>query len=213
MQNDRVVQIRGISHSYRDKPIQFADWEIQKGEHWLLLGSSGSGKTTLMNIIAGLQKPTAGTVDVNNTAIYQLRGMQLDEFRGKHIGIVFQRPHLIKSLTVSENLRIAQRFAGLKEDHDRVNDVLAELNLPDKKNSYPSALSQGQLQRVAMARAVINRPALLVADEPTSSLDDTNTSAVLDILIRQSQLNGSTLIVSTHDKRVKDRLTQHYTLD
>ncbi len=208
-----MVEVKAVSHAYHQQPIPFADWRIQTGEHWLLLGSSGSGKTTLMNIITGLMKPTTGEVYVKQTPIYKLSGTKLDKFRGQHIGIVFQRPHLVKSLTVKENLLIAQRFAGLQENQHQISEVLASLNIAEKLKSYPSQLSQGQLQRVAIARAVINKPALLVADEPTSSLDDQNTTAVLNILMQQCRINGSTLIVSTHDKRVKDHISQHYILD
>lgn len=208
-----MVDIKAVNHQFGQVSLRFADWTIQQGEQWLLLGQSGSGKTTLMSIITGLLKPAVGQVHINQTPIYKLSNAELDKFRGQHIGIVFQRPHLIKSLTVGENLLIAPYFAGLKQDRERVIEVLSSLNMADKINSYPSQLSQGQLQRVAIARAVINKPALLVADEPTSSLDDKNTAAVLDILISQSRLNQSTLIVSTHDKRVKERLSQHYILD
>lgn len=208
-----MLTINNLNHNYGQTRIAFANWQVNKGEHWLLLGSSGSGKTTLMNIITGLLKPTAGEVLVDETAIYQLPGTRLDKFRGQRIGIVFQRPHLIKSLTITENLLIAQRFAGLQEDTERVREVLTSLNILEKQKHYPAQLSQGQLQRVAIARAVINKPALLVADEPTSSLDDRNTDAVLDILIGQSLLNGSTLIVSTHDKRVRTHITRQYSLD
>jgi putative ABC transport system ATP-binding protein len=210
---NNMLNIKSVSHTYGGNPIGFADWTIQRGEHWLLLGNSGSGKTTLMNIITGLMKPTSGEVFINDNPIYQLTGTKLDKFRGQHIGIVFQRPHLIKSLTVEENLLITQRFAGLVPDKVRVHDVLISLNIVDKIKNYPTQLSQGQLQRVAIARAVINKPILLVADEPTSSLDDRNTAAVLDILLRQSSLNESTLIISTHDKRVKDSIDKHYILD
>lgn len=208
-----MVVVSSVSHQYNQAALHFADWLVQPGGQWLLLGGSGSGKTTLINIITGLLKPHSGEVRINQVPIYDLSGAELDKFRGRHIGIVFQRPHLLKSLTVGENLKIAQYFAGLKQDETRVEEVLYSLHIANKVNSYPTQLSQGQLQRVAIARAVVNRPALLVADEPTSSLDDKNTAAVLDILINQSALNQSTLIVSTHDKRVKERLSQHYTLD
>ncbi len=208
-----MVGIKAVNHQFGQVSLRFADWTILQGDQWLLLGQSGSGKTTLINIITGLLKPAAGEVHINQTPIYELSNAELDKFRGRHIGIVFQRPHLVKSLTVGENLLLAPYFAGLKQDRARVTEVLSSLNLADKVSSYPTQLSQGQLQRVAIARAVINKPALLVADEPTSSLDDKNTDAVLDILISQSRLNQSTLIVSTHDKRVKERLNQHYILD
>ena len=207
-----MIEINAVKHSYGNTQLRFKDWQIEKGAHWLLLGDSGSGKTTLIHIITGLLKPQSGTVIINGTSLYQLSGAGLDKFRGQHIGIVFQKPHLIKSLNVAENLIIAQRFAGLKEDYHRVMDVLNSLNMAHKALSLPATLSQGQLQRVAIARAVINKPAMLIADEPTSSLDDHNANAVLELLIEQSNINGSTLVVSTHDKRVKDSLTNQYIL-
>jgi len=202
-----------VAHSYNDtQQISFKDWQINDGEQWLLLGESGSGKTTLLHILSGILKPKQGEVQISDTSIYQLSSKKIDQFRGRHIGIVFQRPHLIKSLTIGENLVMAQSFANLPENHDRVNEVLKSLDILHKKNEYPSALSQGQLQRVSIARAVINKPALLIADEPTSSLDDKNAKAVLELLMQQSGLNQATLVVATHDKRVKDAFTHTYDL-
>ncbi|WP_442590670.1 ABC transporter ATP-binding protein [Pedobacter sp. AW31-3R] len=208
-----MITIKSVSHHYDSaKSISFKDWEINKGEQWLLLGESGSGKTTLLHILTGILKPAAGEVHINATAVYALSSRELDQFRGRNIGIIFQRPHLIKSLTIAENLKLAQSFARLPENTERINEVLSSLGIADKKNAYPSELSQGQLQRVSIARAVINRPALLIADEPTSSLDDKNAAAVLDLLLTQSGLNQATLIVATHDKRVKDAFTNTYEL-
>ncbi|MGY0040907.1 ABC transporter ATP-binding protein [Pedobacter sp. NJ-S-72] len=186
--------------------------KINNGEQWLLLGESGSGKTTLLHILTGILKPVAGEVNMDGTSLYSLSSKALDQFRGRNIGIIFQRPHLIKSLTITENLVTAQSFARLPEDHKRVNEVLTSLGIADKKDTYPSELSQGQLQRVSIARAVINKPVLLIADEPTSSLDDKNANAVLELLMQQSGLNQATLIVATHDKRVKDAFTNTYEL-
>lgn len=208
-----MISIKSVSHSYGNAHrISFKDWEINNGEQWLLLGESGSGKTTLLHILTGILKPAAGAVNMDGTSIYSLSSRELDQFRGRNIGIIFQCPHLIKSLTIAENLVMAQSFARLPEDLKRVNEVLTSLGIADKKNSYPSELSQGQLQRVSIARAVINKPALLIADEPTSSLDDKNAQAVLELLLQQSGLNQATLIVATHDKRVKDAFTNTYEL-
>lgn len=208
-----MISIKSVSHSYGNAHrIGFKDWEINNGEQWLLLGESGSGKTTLLHILTGILKPAAGAVDMDGTSIYSLTSRELDQFRGRNIGIIFQRPHLIKSLTITENLVMAQSFARLPEDLKRVNEVLTSLGIADKKNSYLHELSQGQLQRVSIARAVINKPALLIADEPTSSLDDKNAQAVLELLQQQSGLNQATLIVATHDKRVKDAFTHTYEL-
>lgn len=190
--------------------MQFKDWTIGSTENWLLLGASGSGKTTLIHILTGLLRPEGGKVFINDTDIYSLSQKNLDIFRGQHIGLIFQNPHMIKSLTIRDNLKIAQSFAGLPVDNKRIDEVLETLGIQEKSKRYPYELSQGQLQRVSIARAVINKPAAILADEPTSSLDDKNAAIVLNLLISQSVLNGSALIISTHDKRVKDMFTKQY---
>ena len=190
--------------------MQFKDWTIGSTENWLLLGASGSGKTTLIHILTGLLRPEGGKVFINDTDIYSLSQKNLDIFRGQHIGLIFQTPHMIKSLTIRDNLKIAQSFAGLPVDNKRIDEVLETLGIQEKSTKYPYELSQGQLQRVSIARAVINKPAAILADEPTSSLDDKNAAIVLNLLISQSVLNGSALIISTHDKRVKDMFTKQY---
>lgn len=208
-----MISLKSLSHHYPGgHAITFKDWQISKGDQWLLLGESGSGKTTLLHILIGILKPEKGNVMISNTSIYSLSAKELDQFRGRNIGIIFQRPHLIKSLTIAENLAIAQTFAKLPADSKRIDEVLTSLGIADKKNAYPNELSHGQLQRVSIARAVINKPMLLIADEPTSSLDDKNATAVLELLMQQSQLNNATLVVATHDKRVKDAFTNTYEL-
>jgi len=208
-----MIALKSVAHSYSGAhPIVFKDWEINNGEQWLLLGGSGSGKTTLLHILTGILKPEQGEVFIDDTSIYNLSSRQLDQFRGRRVGIIFQRPHLIKSLTIAENLQLAQTFSGLPANQERILEVLTSLDIAHKKDAYPSTLSQGQLQRVSIARAVVNKPALLIADEPTSSLDDINAFAVLDLLLKQSGLNQATLVVATHDKRVKDAFTNTYEL-
>lgn len=208
-----MITLKSISHDYPGgHRIAFKDWQINRGDQWLLLGESGSGKTTLLHILTGILKPSAGEVVINGTSIYGLSSKALDQFRGRNIGIIFQRPHLIKSLSISDNLVLAQSFAGLPTDLDRVNEVLTSLGIANKKKAYPNELSQGQLQRVSIARAVINKPELLIADEPTSSLDDKNATAVLELLLQQSAINQATLVIATHDKRVKDAFTNTYEL-
>lgn len=208
-----MLTLNSVAHNYNsNKMISFDNWKINTAEQWLLLGASGSGKTTLLHILTGILKPTNGEVVIDSTSIYKLGAKDLDQFRGRNIGIVFQRPHLIKSLTISENLAMAQSFANLKVDNNRISEVLESLDIVDKKNAYPNELSQGQLQRVSIARAVINKPSLLIADEPTSSLDDYNATAVLNLLLSQSSLNEATLIVATHDNRVKQAFTNRYEL-
>jgi putative ABC transport system ATP-binding protein len=208
-----MISIKSVSHNYAGiHNIKFNDWQINEGEQWLLLGESGSGKTTLLHILTGILKPSYGWVSINGTSLYTLSSKALDQFRGRNIGIIFQRPHLIKSLSIKENLVLAQSFAGLPEQTERIDEVLNSLDIISKKNSYPAELSQGQLQRVSIARAVLNKPTLLIADEPTSSLDDKNAAAVLELLMKQSGMNQATLVVATHDKRVKDAFTHTYKL-
>lgn len=208
-----MIALNAVSHNYENgHRIGFRDWQVDNGSQWLLLGASGSGKTTLLHILTGILKPQQGSVVIDGTSIYDLSSKHLDQFRGRNIGIIFQRPHLIKSLTIKENLIMAQRFANLPTDLSRIQEVLTSLSISDKKNAYPNELSHGQLQRVSIARAVVNRPTLIIADEPTSSLDDKNAAAVLELLINQSGINQATLIVATHDKRVKDAFTNTYEL-
>ena len=206
-----VIRLDGITYQYpQGESLRFADLDIPAGQHTLILGDSGSGKTTLLHILSGLLRPKEGVVQIDGQDIYGLTARKLDTFRGQRIGLVFQEAHLVKSLTVKENLQIAQGFSGASVDHDRIEEVLALLHLDHKANSYPGKLSRGQMQRAAIARAVINRPAILVADEPTASLDDRNTDSVLNLLLAQAEQQGATLLIATHDKRVKTRIEHIY---
>lgn len=208
-----MIQLSFVEHQYPEgSHIVFPDWEIQRGAKWLILGKSGSGKTTLLHILSGLLCPVSGKVEIEDTSLYQLKARNLDRFRGSKIGLVFQQPHFISSLTIRENLAIAQKFAGFPESRPRINEVLESLSIAGKAASFPQQLSQGQLQRASIARAVINRPALLIADEPTSSLDDDNAATALKLLFTQSEENGATLVVATHDQRIRPAFTNLYQL-
>lgn len=184
--------------------LRFPDWKVARGGQWLLLGESGSGKTTLLHMLGGLLRPASGHIVVNGADLYALPARALDRLRGQQIGIVFQQPHLIRSMTVEENLLLAQSFAGMGKDIVRIREVLNALDMDHKRRVYPQELSQGQAQRVGIARALVNRPALLLADEPTSSLDNRNADAVIRLLSDLAASQGSTLIISTHDDRVKE---------
>lgn len=192
--------------------LTFPDFTVGKGEHVLLLGESGSGKTTLLHILGGLLRKYSGSVIVDGTELSALSETGLDQFRAKRVGFVFQRNHLINALTVENNLLLAPYLAGLPQRADRVTEVLENLGLADKRRSRVTELSQGQAQRVAIARAVLNKPAILFADEPTSALDDKNCDRVIHTLIDAAVRNQSTLVVATHDQRLKEKIQNRIVL-
>ena len=199
-----MLELSGIRHRYAQQAaVALDDWRAADGEQWLLHGPSGCGKTTLLHIMAGLLTPSEGKAVLAGQDLGALRGAARDRFRGRHVGIVFQRLHLIDALTVRQNLMLAQTAAGLPHDSARIHEVLEALAISEFAERRPSALSHGQAQRVALARALVNRPKLLLADEPTSNLDDANTERVLALLREQAQDQGTTLVVASHDGRIK----------
>ncbi len=208
-----MFAIHDLRHAYAEQEVlRVAAWSAAQGEQWLMLGPSGSGKTTLLHVLAGILRPSAGRAVVAGQDMAALSASGLDHFRGRHIGIVLQRLHLLPSLTVAQNVQLAQYLAGLPQDAARVQEVLAGLDLADKADAFPHALSHGQAQRAAIARAVVNRPKLLLADEPTSNLDDARCAQALDLLLAQAAACAATLVIATHDQRVKARISHHYQL-
>jgi len=204
-----LLDISGLRAGYGGRVVLSLDaLQIAPGEHTLLLGPSGCGKTTLLNMIAGIDTPMAGRVTVNGTDLTGLSLSRRDHFRGRHIGLVMQRLHLISALSVEGNLALAQKLAGLPVDGGRILATLDSLGIGNKLAARPRQLSQGEAQRVAIARAVINQPPLILADEPTSALDDDNCAAALDLLFAQSDAHGATLVVATHDQRVRQRFSR-----
>ncbi|MCL6259498.1 ATP-binding cassette domain-containing protein [Aquiflexum sp. TKW24L] len=201
-----ILKANNIGFYYDPKQkFQIPDIHLGAGDQMLILGKSGSGKTTILNIIAGLLKPKSGNVEISGTDIYSLKGSQLDKFRGKNIGIIFQKPHILAPLTVEENLQLANFF--VKENTQLIEPLLKELGIWDKRKARISTLSEGEAQRVSIARALVNRPKLILADEPTASLDDENAAAVVRLLQVQAKKYNAALIIVTHDQRVKDHIS------
>jgi putative ABC transport system ATP-binding protein len=199
-----VLVLDGVAHSYGARlVVEISSWTVAPGQHSLILGASGSGKSTLLHLIAGLLRPSRGRVRVAEQDLGGLAPAELDAFRGKNIGIVLQRLHLIGALTVRDNLRLAQSLAGLPVSSERVDYLLAELGIPALASARPHRLSEGEAQRTAIARAVINHPALILADEPTSALDDATCEVVFRLLRAQAEASGATLLIATHDARLK----------
>jgi ABC-type lipoprotein export system ATPase subunit len=208
-----MLHANNLEYTYDGKHIlRFPDIACGSGEHWLLIGQSGTGKTTLLHLLGGLLSPLAGGVQVAGTDISRLSSAALDRFRGKNIGIIFQQSHFVRALTVEENLVLAQQLAGLKPDRKRVQELLYHLDLGHKLHAKPDRLSQGEQQRVAIARAIINRPNLILADEPTSALDDDNCREVIALLEREAKVVGATLLIVTHDGRLKEQFANRVTL-
>lgn len=205
-----IVKLEKAAHHYdTENIVRLPDMDLKQGEQLLVHGLSGSGKSTLLHIIAGLLSPSTGRVIINNTEIYFLPESKLDKFRGRHIAVIFQQMHLIDSLSVFENIRLAQYLAGVEQNESRIYEVLAQLEIPEKANSWVNELSQGEKQRVSIARAVVNDPKLILADEPTSSLDDKRSEQVISLLKDQAARHHATLIISTHDQRVKHHFDKH----
>lgn len=202
-----MIKTSSLSYSYNaEKKIHFGDLTIQSGAQFLLLGESGSGKTTLLHLLGGLLKSQQGSIEVHGTDITKLSESGLDRFRGQHYGFIFQRNHLITALSVERNLLMAPFLAGLKQDLGRVEEVLSQLGISEKRRNRIQDLSLGQAQRVAIARAVLNKPSVILADEPTSALDDKNCDRVSDLLLSVADKNKATLIIATHDHRLKNKV-------
>lgn len=203
-----MISIDGLKFGYNGKEIiNLPQWNLSQGEHSLFLGNSGSGKTTLLHLLAGLLKPQSGDIEIDGTAITRLKTSGMDLFRGRNIGLIFQTAHMIDALSVKDNLLLTQYLAGLPRDENRIREVLTGLNLGQKLNSMVYELSQGEAQRATIARAMLNKPAVILADEPTSSLDDDNCDKVINMIIEQANRNNATLIISTHDQRIKSKFS------
>jgi putative ABC transport system ATP-binding protein len=185
--------------------ISFPEIKVQAGQSLLVLGKSGSGKTTLLNLLSGLLTPLRGEVVVNGTKLSALSEQAMDLFRGRNIGIVFQKPHLIAALDVRQNLELAHFFG--KKKGQEIPRLLAELDIVEKAKASVLTLSEGEAQRVSIARALANSPKLILADEPTSSLDDENAEKVIRLLKTQAAKIGAALVIVTHDQRVKNQIS------
>ena len=198
-----MIKTEKIEFSYdNDFIFKFEDIKLKNEENLLILGNSGIGKTTLLHLLSGLLKAKSGSIELYGKELTKLSSFQLDRFRRDNIGIVFQKPHFVNSLTVKENLELAQYIAD-KKDNKRIETILNNLNISDKINKKTNELSQGEKQRVSIALAIVNSPKLILADEPTSSLDDDNCSNVIKLLKKQASDFGAQLLVITHDSRLK----------
>jgi putative ABC transport system ATP-binding protein len=207
-----ILDLKDVSKIYKDvKALQNINLSVQKGEWLAIMGPSGSGKTTLMNVVGCLDKPTSGTVRLDGVDISSANAKKLTQARRDKIGLIFQQFHLISYLTAVENVMAAQYYHSLQDEEEALA-ALARVGLAGRAKHLPSQLSGGEQQRVCIARALINYPSLILADEPTGNLDEANESLVIDIF-KSLHKEGSTIIVVTHDPEVAEHAQRTIVLE
>lgn len=207
-----MLAIERLSHSFRtgqeDTPVLHElSFRVEQGEMVALLGSSGSGKSTLLNLMAGLMKPSRGSITIAGHAIEKMSENRLAEFRRTHIGFIFQSYELIAHLTVRENVELPLVFQSIaaSERKERAMALLQQVGIGDKSDLFPSQLSGGQQQRVSIARSLITKPAIVFADEPTGNLDTKTEAEIIDLLIDLNENSGITFVIVTHEHEVARR--------
>ena len=219
-QNGTMIKVDHVTKSYRRDSIEIPvlrdiSIDVPTGEFLALMGPSGSGKTTLLNLIAGIDRPNAGTVIVNGTDIALLGESELARWRARHVGSIFQFYNLLPVLTAFENVELPLLLTGLsrKEKRDHVEAALNLVGLGDRVHHYPKQLSGGQEQRVAIARAIVTDPTILVADEPTGDLDKVSAGEIMDLLDRLNKEFKKTIVMVTHDPRAAEKAHKAMHLD
>lgn len=201
-----ILASENLFFNYNDKAkFSYPDFKLKEKETLLVLGKSGVGKTTLLHLLAGFIKPKQGTIDLLSEPFSSLSTRLRDRKRGESIGIIFQKPYLINALSSHDNVVIAAKSSSNEIDSAYINVLFTELNITEQQHKRPSKLSVGEQQRVNIARALANKPKLLLADEPTSALDDENCDAVIELLLKAAEINKSALVIVTHDNRLKEK--------
>ncbi|WP_196279135.1 ABC transporter ATP-binding protein [Catellatospora vulcania] len=201
-----LIRLRDVAKAYEaagPPALAGVDLTVHAGEAVAVMGPSGSGKSTLLNVIAGLDRPTGGSVEVAGVRVDKLSETALARFRSAHVGIIFQFFHLLDEMTVRDNVLLPARLAGARaaQSRSRADELLERLGIAGKSDEYPARLSGGQRQRVAIARALMNRPQLLLADEPTGAVDQEAAAGVRDLL-HELSADGLTLLLVTHDPQL-----------
>lgn len=206
----KVLEVRNLKKYYEQgenkvKAIDNVSFSINKGEFVAVVGQSGSGKSTLLNLLGGLDRPSSGSVVINNNEIYRLDDDRLSIFRRRNIGFIFQFFNLIPVLDVEENIAFPTLLDNEKVDPKYLDEIINILGLQKRRNHLPSELSGGQQQRVSIGRALINKPAIILADEPTGNLDSKTTKEVIELLKCTAKKYNQTLMLITHDEKVAEQ--------
>ena len=209
-----MIRLEELRFGYRagEDVLRLDRFDLDAQGNVLVVGPSGCGKTTLLHLIAGLLLPTHGRIEIDGQDLGALSPAARDRFRGRKIGIVLQQFHLLPALTVIQNLLVAQSIAGLAVQRAAAHAILGALGVDERTDAYPHQLSVGQQQRVAIARALVNRPVVVLADEPTSNLDDEACADVAALLLDSTQRQGAALVIATHDSRLKSRIARQLVL-
>lgn len=204
-----LISAEGLKYSYDDEvTFSFPALECASNEDLLLIGPSGIGKTTLLHLLAGFIIPTQGKIIVSGTDINRLENNEKDKFRANMVGIIYQDNYFINAINLKQNLLLAQTMAGNKQNLEKINKLTAQLKIDHLLNKRPDELSRGEKQRASIVRALVNSPKVLLADEPTSSLDDENCERVIRILKEQAKENEAALLIVTHDNRLKSQFNR-----
>ena len=202
-----ILKVENLTKSYgkgeaKVDAIKNINLSINKGEFVAIVGPSGSGKSTLLHLLGGVDKPTSGKVYINDVDIYNLKEKDLSIFRRRNVGLIYQFYNLIPVLSVKENILLPAELDNIKIDNDYLDDLLKTLGLKERANHLPNELSGGQQQRTSIGRALINRPSIVLADEPTGNLDSKNSKEVLELLKLSVRKYNQTLIMITHDPSI-----------
>ena len=218
MSNETIISGRGLCRHYRRgsetvKALDGVDIDIRAGESVCVLGASGSGKTTLINLLSALDAPTAGTLTIDGKCVDGLPEHELVNIRRGTLGYVFQKFHLIPTLTVAENVALPLLFLGERADTGELARTLDAVGLTDRATHLPKELSGGQMQRVAIGRALVTRPRVLIADEPTGNLDRQTGDTVFELFLRAVREDGVALVLTTHNLALASRCNRTVTLE
>ncbi|WP_237437796.1 ABC transporter ATP-binding protein [Altericroceibacterium endophyticum] len=204
-----LLELHQVSYRYGRSPVlRDFDMTLDVGDRCLMLGPSGSGKSTLINLVCGFLKPDSGTIDIAGQRISEGSEAARDAVRRRHISVVFQSLRLVSALDIKANLSLAARLARREVTPRDIHALLEEMGIAGKAHAKPYMLSQGEAQRAALARALVVKPDLLIADEPTSALDARNAETVARLLLDLSHTHGTTLLVATHDERLRSHFSQ-----
>ncbi|SCY00268.1 ABC transporter ATP-binding protein [Alkaliphilus peptidifermentans] len=213
-----ILKVENLSKIYGKGDIQVkalddVSFSVKKGEFVAIVGASGSGKSTLLHVLGGVDRPTNGKVFIDGTDVYEMNESKLAIFRRRQIGLIYQFYNLIPILNVEENITLPLLLDEGEVDKDQLSDILATLNLSNRLHHLPNELSGGQQQRVSIGRALFNKPALVLADEPTGNLDSKNSKEIIDLLKYSNKQYNQTLIIITHDHQIALQADRMITLD